>query len=125
MGVAMAASGYVAVQGTISGLATGTRNIAASISSATANGSVTQVVLQSGANTITVPTTPAPTGCVIQLPSTNTAVTTLKGISGDTGIAIGKTGFLVLTWDPTSPPASFVLNSASTQTGLVTEILFF
>ena len=93
--------------------------------SAAANGSTTKVVLASGANTITVPTTPAPTGCLITLPATNTQVTTLKGVAGDTGIAIGKTSSFLLTWDPTAPPASFVLSSAAAQTGLVTTIEFF
>lgn len=121
----MAATAAITISGTITGLPTGARTFASSISSAAANGQVTEVVLQSGANTITIPATPAPTGCVIQLNSANTAVVTLKGISGDTGIAIGKTGTTVLTWDPTALPGSFVLNSAATQTGLATEISFF
>jgi hypothetical protein len=86
---------------------------------------VQELVLQSGANTITVPATPAPTGCIIQLPVGNTAVTTLKGVTGDTGIAIGKTGWAVIPFDPAAVPASFVLTSASTQTGLFTYISFF
>jgi hypothetical protein len=52
-------------------------------------------------------------------------VTTLKGVTGDTGIALGKTGFFMLCFDPTAVPASFVLTSASTQTGLFTYIQFF
>jgi hypothetical protein len=59
------------------------------------------------------------------LPSANTAVTTLKGVTGDTGIAIGKTGWAVIPFDPAAVPASFVLNSAATQTGLYTYISFF
>jgi hypothetical protein len=82
-------------------------------------------VLAAGANTITIPTLPAPTGCIIKLPATNTSVVTLKGITGDTGIAIGKTSTQVLTWDATAVPASFVLTSVATQTGLTTEITFF
>lgn len=121
----MAATASISITGTISGTASGVRKIAATLASAAANGQVQQIVLQSGANTITVPSTPAPSGCIIVLPSTNTAVVTLKGVSGDTGIAIGKTTTQVLNWDSTAVPASFVLNSASTQTGLITEILFF
>jgi len=86
---------------------------------------VQRIVLQSGSNTITIPTVPAPSGVIIQLPSTNTAATTLKGITGDTGLVIGKTGWAVIPFDPTSTPASFDLTSAATQTGLVTEIAFF
>jgi hypothetical protein len=59
------------------------------------------------------------------LNAANTAVVTLKGVTGDTGIAIGKTGWAVIPFDPTAVPASFCLTSASTQTGLATEILFF
>ena len=122
----MAAAASVSVTGTITGLPTGARAIGALTStSAAANGVVTQVVLVSGANTITIPSSPAPTGCIVKLPSDNTAVVTLKGVSGDTGIAIGKTTWFVLTWDPTAVPASFVLNSAATQTGKITEITFF
>jgi len=122
----MAATASVNISGTITNLPTGGKTIGTiTATSAAANGVTTQVVLQAGANTITVPTTPAPTGCVIQLPSTNTSVTTLKGITGDTGIAIGKTTFHMICFDPTALPASFVLTSVSTQTGLVTEITFF
>jgi len=122
----MAATASVSIQGTVLTAPTGSRVISVGpITSASANGTIQQIVLQAGANTITVPTTPAPNGCVIQLPSTNTSVTTLKGVAGDTGIAIGKTTFHLLTWDSAAVPASFVLSSVSTQTGLVTEILFF
>lgn len=95
------------------------------ITSAAANGSITEVVLQAGDNTITIPTTNAPTGCVIQLPSGNTQVTKFKGAGGDTGFAIGKTTTQVICWDPTALTANFILNSAGTQTGLVTRITFF
>jgi hypothetical protein len=122
----MAATASVIVSGSFSTLPTGSRQVGPlTISAAAANGQVTQVVLASGANTITVPTTPAPSGCIIVLPATNTALTTLKGVTGDTGVAIGKTGFLVLTWDSANPPSSFCLTSASAQTGLVTEVTFF
>ncbi len=122
----MAASANLMIKGLITDTLTGSRVIGPiSIDSSAANGQVQQIVLQSGANTITVPTTPAPSGCVIVLPATNTAVTTLKGVTGDTGIAIGKTTKTVLNWDATAVPASFVLNSAATQTALITEIIFY
>lgn len=120
------ATASIQINGNIQGTSTGTRVIGPiTLTSATANGQVQQVVLASGTNTITVPATPAPNGCIIVLPSTNTAVVTLKGVAGDTGIAIGKTTTSVLNWDPTAVPASFVLNSAALQTGLITEIIFF
>ena len=122
----MAASAVVSILGQITGLPTGTKSVGPlTVSSAAACGTVTEIVLQSGANTITVPSAPAPTGCIIVLPSTNTQAVTLKGVAGDTGIAIGKTGVFMLCFDPTALPASFVLNSAATQTGLTTEISFF
>lgn len=122
----MASSAEISVRGLIQGTPSGNRQIGPiSITSAASNGQVQQIILASGTNTITIPPTPAPTGCVIQLPSANTAITTFKGVAGDTGFVIGKTGFLVLTWDPTAVPASFVLSSASLQTGLITEITFF
>lgn len=122
----MTASAFIRVEGQITGLPGGSQKVGPiDLTSSSANGQVQWVVLQSGANTITVPASPAPSGCVIVLPSTNTAVTTLKGVSGDTGIAIGKTTTTVLNWDSTAAPSSFVLSSASTQTGLATQITFF
>lgn len=122
----MAATATVTIGGNILNDPTGSRVIGPiSITSAAANGQVTGVVLQAGANTITVPTLPAPTGCIIQLPSANTSVCTLKGVTGDTGIAIGKTGVFMLCFDPLALPANFCITSVSTQTGLVTEIIFF
>lgn len=123
----MAANALIQINGYVNSLSgTNASTIGPiNLTSATAAGSVTEVVLQSGANTITTPTAIATSGCIIQLPATNTAVVTLKGVSGDTGIAIGKTTTLVLNWDSTAAPASFVLNSASTQTGLTTRITYF
>ena len=122
----MAATASIVVQGYISNTPTGGRQIGPiTLTSAAANGQVQRIVLQSGENVITIPTIPAPNGCVIQLPSDNTAVTKLVGTTGDTGFAIGKTTAHVLCWDPTAVPASFILSSASTQTGRPTQITFF
>lgn len=122
----MTATASLSIAGAIQGTATGNRTIGPiSISSSNASPIVQTVVLQSGANTITPPTSPATSGCVIQLPSTNTSVVTLKGVTGDTGIAIGKTTTTVLNWDSTAAPANFCLTSVTTQTGLITEIAYF
>ncbi len=122
----MAAQASVTLSGQITGTPVGNQVIGPLTAvSAAACGQVQELVLQSGANTITVPATPAPNGVIIVLPSANTAVTTLKGLTGDTGIAIGKTGWAVLPFDPLAVPASFVLSSASTQTGLFCYIQFF
>jgi hypothetical protein len=120
------ATASITISGTITGLTMGDDKIGPfTLSSAAANGQTQVLVLQSGANTITVPSLPATSGCVICLDPANTIVTTLKGVTGDTGIALGKTTKQVLNWDPTAAPASFVLTSASTQTGFNTYISFF
>lgn len=122
----MAATATVVIQGLISNAPTGSRTIGPiTLTSAAANGQVQRIVLQSGENVITIPTIPAPTGCVIQLPSDNTAITKFMGVTGETGFVIGKVGALVLSWDPTAVPASFILSSAATQTAKATEIVFF
>jgi len=122
----MTASASITVSGYISNTPTGSRSIGPiTLTSAAANGQVQRVVLQSGDNVITIPTVPAPNGCVIQLPSDNTSVTKFVGTTGDVGFAIGKTTAHVLTWDPTAVPTSFILSSVSTQTGKATEITFF
>jgi hypothetical protein len=122
----MAATASITVSGSIIGLPGGYDQIGPfTLSSAAANGQTQVMVLASGANTITVPALPATSGCIIVLDPANTIVTTLKGVAGDTGIAIGKTTKTVLNWDPTAPPASFVLSSASIQTGFNTYITFF
>jgi len=122
----MAAQASVSLYGQITGTPLGNQVIGPlTATSAAACGQVQELVLQSGANTITVPTTPAPNGVIIVLPATNTAETTLKGVTGDTGVDIGKTGWAVLPFNTASLPASFVLTSASTQTGLYTYIQFF
>ncbi len=69
-----------------------------------------------GDNTITVPTALAPTGVTIVPPAGNTQTITLKGVAGDTGIALHLT-------DPSSialksTVASFVLTVTGTVTGL-------
>lgn len=122
----MAAVASVTIQGSVQGEPNGSRTVGPIvITNAAACDVVQQLVLQAGANTITLPTNIVPIGCIIQLPSANTSVVTLKGVTGDTGIAIGKTTTHVLCFDVAAPPASFVLTSVSTQTLLTTTISFF
>jgi hypothetical protein len=122
----VAAAAEVSVSGSITGLPDGTHTIGpVTVTSSAANGSVTQTVLQSGFNEITVPTTPAPSGCVVVFDSTNTASHILKGVTGDTGIKVSETDFLVLTFDPADLPTSFGITAGATETGLVTVITFF
>jgi hypothetical protein len=122
----MTATASITIQGTIIGDPTGSATIGPFVlASAAANGQEQVLVLASGDNTITVPALPATSGCIIVLDPACTIVTKLKGVGADTGIAIGKTTKQVLNWDPTAAPASFVLNSASIQTGFNTYIKFF
>jgi len=116
-------SATITISGNVTGQPRGATTIGPiTVSSVVAVGQVTTISLASGANVITGPANS--TGCLINLPPTNTVVTTLKGVTGDTGIAIGKIGTTFLSWDPTAVPA-IVLTSASAQTGLFTEISFF
>lgn len=80
-------------------------------------GQVQIVDLSSGNNTITVPSAGSTQATAVTIipPSGNAVVLTLKGVSGDTGIAIHKT-------DPTSlglnSVSTFVLNAASAVAGV-------
>lgn len=107
--------------GTITGKPLGSEQIAKTITGSVYG--VVAVTLASGANTITVPVASS-SGCIIQLPSANTALVTLKGVTGDTGVTIGKTGTTVLNWDSANAPSSFCLTSAALQTAQ-TYVEFF
>lgn len=101
---------------TFSGDVVGVEVINAADNSSSA-GSVEIKTLSSGANTITVPTGgTVPTAVTILPPTGNATAITLKGVSGDTGIAIHNT-------DPTtvalaSSVTTFVLNAAAQITGV-------
>jgi hypothetical protein len=77
----------------------------------TGSGQIQQVTLSSGNNTITVPS--GAVAVTIIFPEDNTVAVTLKGVNGDTGIALSLT-------DPTSiglaSVSTFVLSAASTVT---------
>lgn len=83
----------------------------ATLTIATPIGSIISQALASGANTILIP---AGTSLIcIQPPPGNTIVITLKGVTGDTGIALHKTNPFVISQDPAANAASFVLTAAS------------
>ena len=113
-------AGNITISGTQTGIPEGSKTISLSITMGSV-GTVTDVVLASGANTITVPA--GASGCCIIPPSANTVALTLKGVTGDTGVAIAPAAPSVLAF-PASPPASFVITAASLTTGS-TEISFF
>lgn len=120
----MAATAAVKISGTINDLPNGQTVINGTFSSSDASGQSQWVVLASGPNTITVPASPSPVGVIIKLPATNTNACTLKGVTGDTGVAMGKTGYTVLNWESGNAPTSFCITSAGAQTGLATQITF-
>ena len=115
----MAATGTITIIGSVTGLASGTKTISGTISSSAAVGTISDTVLASGANTITVPS--GATAVVIQPPSGNTILVTFKGVSGDTGVALHKTQPSVIALD--SSVTSFVLTAASGFSS-ATEISF-
>lgn len=125
----MAGTGSVTITGTKLNLASGTQTFGpVTISSAPATelnlAYVLTIVLASGANTITVPSTTC-VGVIIQFNSASTVTKTLKGVTGDTGIAVTKIGTCVLTFDAAGAPASFVITAGGADTGNVTELWFF
>jgi hypothetical protein len=85
-------------------------------------GVVTQVVLANGFNTITVPA--GARGCLIEFKPGSTVTKTLKGVTGDTGIALDPIGWNVLRFG-SSPPASFGITTSAADTGFTTYIYFF
>lgn len=118
----MIAAGNLTIQGTVSGGPDGGRTFGpASIVAGAAVASVQTYSLAIGANTITVP---SGCTCVVIWPPNATAAggvtpnppyggtLTLKGVSGDTGVAISNRWPTVLSWD--TAPASFVINSTAT-----------
>lgn len=105
----MAASGTISIQGTITGLPTGTKTYAGSIPCASAVGEIHDLILASGDNTITVPT--GATAVLIQPPATNAVALKLKGDAADVGVKISKTLPTLLSLDQTQ--ATFIVNAAS------------
>lgn len=80
-------------------------------------GQIDIVTLASGANTITIPAGGStPKAVTIIPPSGNTTLITLKGISGDTGVALHHTDPTSIAIDSTV--ATFVLNAAAGITGV-------
>mgnify|MGYP001327104443 CR=1 FL=1 len=80
-------------------------------------GQIDIITLASGANTITPPTGGStPLAVTIVPPSGNTALITLKGISGDTGIVLHKTDPCTISLNSTT--STFVLTAASSIAGV-------
>jgi DnaJ-class molecular chaperone len=101
---------------TFTGDVLGTETPAAAANAASP-GTIEIKTLTSGANTITVPTGgTTPTAVTIIPPAGNTVTLTVKGVTGDTGVAIHLT-------DPTtlalaSSVTTFCLTTSNTLTGI-------
>ena len=101
---------------TYTGDVTATETLSAAIN--TASPAQIQILnLLLGANTITPPTGGVTIVAVtIRPPAGNTALITLKGVTGDTGVPLHKTDPTCLALDTTL--TTFVLTAASAVTGL-------
>lgn len=113
----MPAVGTVTIQGNVSNLPTGTMTIGPlTLTTANAVGENLLIALSSGANTIALPTGTTvvfilgPNASVPQPNPNYAGVLTLKGVSGDTGIAIANDTPTMLSFD--SSPANIVINAS-------------
>lgn len=116
-------AGSVIIQGQLNSVPQGYTNIGPySIPNVTANNySQRMDTLASGANTIAVPSW---AGAVLIIPNpSNIIALTLKGVAGDTGIGLSVDEPNLVTFSA-SPPASIVINAASTL-GTLTTFIFF
>lgn len=117
----MAASGSVSIQGTVNDLPSGSKTLGPiTQTSAAAVDASTQLELQSGDNTITIPT--AAEFVIIVFDPTSATTKKLKGNAGDTGIRVDPAGSVLLPLDATHP--TLIINSSATDTGLTTTVIF-
>lgn len=116
----MATVGQIEIDANLSGAPSGTRTIH-TVQLITAGVDATNLVtLVNGTVTVTVPA--GSTACILFPPNatypkpnpTFAGVITLRGVAGDTGVAISNTAATYLAWD--TAPASFVLNSTAAGT---------
>lgn len=93
--------------------------IFAAAGNAVSPGAITIQALSSGNNTITLPISTGVTvkAATIIPPADNVTAITLKGVAGDTGVAISKTDPTSIAFD-TPAPVSFVLNAGAAIQGL-------
>jgi len=119
-------TGNVTLQGNVSGAPSGSRTFGPLTITASAAVDQTSVLaLTSGNNTITVPS--GATAAIIVGPNAtnptpnplSAAVLTVKGVAGDTGVAVSAKWPTLLAWDTT--PATFVINTTVNAT---VEILY-
>lgn len=105
----------VSIQSTTSA-APGILQVTINIDIPTPINAISKIALASGLNTITIPT--GTTLIIVQLPVGNTQTVTLKGVTGDTGILLNKTG--VAAFQPDSSDTTFVLTAGGAISALTT-----
>lgn len=120
----MAAQGNLTIQANQTGSSVGSQTFGPlTITANAAVGQIATVALVSGSTTVTVPTGAtcvifAPPNAVSPIPNPQYAGTiTLKGISGDTGVAISNKWPTLLGFD--TAPASFVVTATAVGTATV------
>lgn len=113
----MAGTSTVTISGTLVGGNTGSDTFATkSITNTSAAEYTQQINLASGFNSITVPS--GVTGAYMLPPPANTQTLTLKGVTGDTGIAISPTAPCVIGF-ASSPPATIGITAGGTVNNFV------
>jgi len=113
--------GTLNITANVQGAPTGARSLNLVTPLNSAIDQTSMITLTTGANTITVPSNLLVSCAVILPPNSynptpnpaSTAVLTLKGVSGDTGIVISSKYATVLEWDIGTAPATFVINASS------------
>lgn len=110
----MTVNAALRIEGSVIGMAGGAEGISLSVFIASAIGQRQLITLASGANTITVPT--GSTMVIIVPPTTNTQTMTLKGVTGDTGIALDVAKPFVLSL--AAGVASFVITAGAQIVGV-------
>ena len=116
--------GTLTISAAVQGSPTGSRSINLTTPLNTAVDQTSVIALVSGANTITVPSQLTVTAALITGPNAvvpvpnplSTAVLTLKGVAGDTGIVISAKYPTLLEWDAGTAPATFVINASVVST---------
>ena len=117
-------AGTVTISGNITGTPSGTVTLGPfSLITTSANQfAIVSVTLAATAFTsVTVPTWAS--GVVINPATSNTIPITLKGVTGDTGIALSLSEPTLLNF-PATPPGTFGLTTTGTPT-TITQFLFF
>lgn len=85
-----------------------------------------QLVLTSGLNTISIPSTIGSIqGALVVFDPNSTVAKTVLGSAGDSGIPLDPNGWNVLTFDPTNLPSQIIITAGAADTGKVSSVILF